>query len=178
MPTQPEEQKIFALADRFMAAIQAGDTSAIPNIYSPNAKIWFVDAFLLSMCQEITHSVVLAGAYMTADRHNNDGITQTVSENLVVLSGLVKGTKSRSYENRVVRIYSGPGTEKGFIQQHVLVAKAHDGVTEMRLPAVIICAVDEACERITKLDEYFDDEPVRKWVAGLQAAANKAKAKM
>ena len=128
----------------------------------------------MSISRKIPYSLVSG----TANRHNNDGITQTVSENLVVLSGLVKGTKSRSYENLIVRIYSGPGNEKGFIQQHVLVAKAHDGVTEMRLPAVIICAVNESCDRIVKLDEYFDDAPVNKWIGGLQAAAQKAKAKM
>lgn len=108
------------------------------------------------------------------NRHNNDGVTQTVSENLVVLGGLIKGTVSRSYENLRVRVYQGPGDEKGFVQQHVLVARAADGGS-MRLEAIIVCAVDKDAKHIVKLDEYFDQKVVDKWVAERVAAATKAK---
>lgn len=134
-------QAITAIADSFMAAIERGDVAAVKKVYSPHAKIW----------------------------HNTDQVFQTVDENLVTLGGLIKGTKKRSYENRVVRTYRGPGNEVGFIQQHVLITEGHDG-RQMRLPAVIICAVNDQGQ-ITKLDEYFDQAPVDKWVAEAAAAS-------
>ena len=61
------------VAERFFAAIEAGDVEGIKAIYAPDAVIW----------------------------HNNDQKEQTVEENLRVLSWVVRNLKNRHY--RVTR---------------------------------------------------------------------------
>jgi ketosteroid isomerase-like protein len=89
--------------------------------------------------------------------HNTDRAASTVAENLNVLAGLVRGTTDRRYTDR--RVIAAPG---GFIQQHVLIAHRRGG-RRLELPACIICEVENG--RITRLDEYFDEAPVKAWLA-------------
>jgi len=117
------------LAARFFAAIEQGAVAAVEAIYAPSAVIW----------------------------HNTDRAASTVSENLKVLSGLIRGTTDRRYTDR--RVLTTPS---GFVQQHVLIAHRRDG-RRLELPACIICEVENG--RITRLDEYFDEAPVKAWLA-------------
>src|SRR6185503_2921801 len=61
------------IAERFFAAIEAGDVERIKAIYAPDAVIW----------------------------HNNDQKEQTVEENMRVLNWVVRNLKNRRY--RVTR---------------------------------------------------------------------------
>ncbi len=61
------------LAERFIAALAAGDVEAVRAIYAPDAKLW----------------------------HNNDEIEQTVDQNLRVLAWLIRALPERQY--RIVR---------------------------------------------------------------------------
>ena len=67
------EAEILDLADRFMAAIQAGDSETVRACYAPDARIW----------------------------HNFDGVEQTVEQNLKVLRWMARKLPERHY--RVVR---------------------------------------------------------------------------
>jgi ketosteroid isomerase-like protein len=107
------------IAERFFRAVEKGDVEAIRAIYAPNARIW----------------------------HNNDGIEQTVDENLRVLAWVAKHLSNRRYN--VKRRVAIPG---GFMQQHVLEADTAGGPFTM--PACIVCEVQDG--RITRLEEYLD----------------------
>ncbi|MCG9916086.1 MAG: nuclear transport factor 2 family protein [Phenylobacterium sp.] len=61
------------LAERFIAALAAGDVEAVRAIYAPDAKLW----------------------------HNNDEIEQTVDQNLRVLAWLIRALPERQY--RILR---------------------------------------------------------------------------
>jgi ketosteroid isomerase-like protein len=67
------------VAERFFAAIEAGDVERIKAIYAPDAVIW----------------------------HNNDQKEQTVDENMRVLNWVVRNLKNRRY--RVTRRVAIPG---------------------------------------------------------------------
>lgn len=108
------------VAERFFAAIEAGDIDAVQGIYAPDAVVW----------------------------HNNDGVEQTVEENLRVLRWVVRNVADRRYEE--VRRHR---TDGGFVQQHVLRGRAPNGAA-LEMPACIVCAVEGG--RITRLDEYLD----------------------
>lgn len=110
---------VLEVADAFFAAIEAGDIAAVEAIYAPEATIW----------------------------HNNDGVAQSVRDNLKVLRWLTASTLRRSY--RVARRAAIPG---GFVQQHVLIVESAQGRFEM--PACIVAEVREG--RIHRLDEYLD----------------------
>jgi ketosteroid isomerase-like protein len=64
---------MLAFAERFMAAIQAGDSDAVRACYAPNAAIW----------------------------HNTDGLEQSVEDNLRVLRWFARKLPDRFY--RVLR---------------------------------------------------------------------------
>lgn len=59
------------LADRFFAAVSAGDATALTGLYAPDARIW----------------------------HNDDGTEQTVAENLRVLRWLSRTVENLRYED-------------------------------------------------------------------------------
>lgn len=59
------------LADRFFAAVSAGDATALTDLYAPDARIW----------------------------HNDDGTEQTVAENLRVLRWLSRTVENLRYED-------------------------------------------------------------------------------
>ncbi len=66
------------LADRFFAAVSAGDTEALTALYSPDARIW----------------------------HNDKQAEETVPENLRVLRWLQRTVENLRYED--IRRYSLP----------------------------------------------------------------------
>ena len=113
-------QDHLALATRFVGAIQSGDVEAVRACYAPDAKIW----------------------------HNNDGIEQTVDQNLRVLKWMIRTLPERNY--RVLRLEA---LSDGFLQQHVLEATLPDG-RKWTLDACVICRVADGV--ITRLDEYLD----------------------
>ena len=106
-------------ADKLFRAIESGDVDAIRNIYTPDTKIW----------------------------HNNDGIAQSVEQNLATLKWVINNIKDVKYTD--VRRQPTP---RGFVQQHVLRGRFKD--KEIALPACIVCTVEGG--HITRLDEYLD----------------------
>jgi len=108
------------LAAQLMSAITAGDIAAVRRIYAPDAVIW----------------------------HNNDGLTQTVDENLRVLQWVVRHVGDLRYED-----IRRQRTETGYVQQHVLRGRAPNG-QPLEIRACLICTVRDG--RITRLEEYLD----------------------
>jgi len=106
-------------AEKLFRAIENGDIDAIRNIYTPETKIW----------------------------HNNDGIAQSVEQNLAVLKWVVSNIENVKY----TEVRRQP-TLTGFVQQHVLRGRFKD--KDIALPACIVATVEDG--HITLLDEYLD----------------------
>lgn len=101
----------IALANRFCAAIEAGDVDAVAAIYAADARIW----------------------------HNTDGVDfpgQTVDENLKVLKWMGTFLTDKRYD-----IVARSATATGFVQQHVLRATIASNGQPYVMPACIICTV-------------------------------------
>ena len=114
------EQQILDFAHRFIGAIQSGDVETVRASYAPDAKIW----------------------------HNNDGVEQTVDQNMKVLGWFMRKIPDRHY--RVLRVEA---LTDGFLQQHVLEATLPDG-TKWAMPACVVVKMQDG--KITRLDEYLD----------------------
>ncbi|KXS12143.1 hypothetical protein M427DRAFT_147297 [Gonapodya prolifera JEL478] len=138
--------KVLALAEKFVGAIAKGDVPAVRECYAPDAKIW----------------------------HNTDLIFQSVDENIVTLLGMMKTTSSRAYTDVVVSTFQRKDGTRGFIQEHVLVAKSLSGPT-LRLPACVICTVNADATRITQLREYMDQVTIDKYTALVVATRKELK---
>ncbi|MFC3069191.1 nuclear transport factor 2 family protein [Phenylobacterium soli] len=113
-------QDYVDFARRFVGAIQAGDTATVRDCYAPDAKIW----------------------------HNNDGVEQTVDQNMKVLDWFIRALPDRNY--RVQRVEALPD---GFVQQHVLEATLPDG-EKWAMDACVVVRMKDG--KITRLDEYID----------------------
>ncbi|WP_304170266.1 nuclear transport factor 2 family protein [Phenylobacterium aquaticum] len=113
-------QDYIAFAKKFVGAIQSGDTDTVRACYHPDAKLW----------------------------HNNDGIEQTVDQNMKVLDWFIRALPDRNY--RVTRLEALPD---GFMQQHVLEATLPDG-TKWAMDACVVVRIENGV--ITRLDEYID----------------------
>jgi len=113
-------QEFLDFAERFIGAIQAGDAETVRACYAPDARIW----------------------------HNNDGIEQTVDQNMRVLNWFMRTLPDRRY--RVIRREALPD---GFLQQHVLEATLPDGAPWAMDACLVVRMADG---RITRLDEYID----------------------
>jgi uncharacterized protein len=122
---------MIELARRFVGAIERGDVETVRACYAPDAKVW----------------------------HNNDGIEQTVDENLRVLTWMVRTLPERRY--RVIRLEA---LSDGFVQQHVLEASLPGGGT-WSLDACVIVRVRDGL--IVRLDEYLDSGQVARLSAAL-----------
>jgi ketosteroid isomerase-like protein len=112
-------QQAIETASKLFRAIESGDVDVIRNIYTPETKIW----------------------------HNNDGIAQSVEQNLAVLKWVIGNIKNVKYTE--VRLQPTPN---GFVQQHVLRGRFKD--SDIALPACIVATVEDG--HITRLDEYLD----------------------
>jgi ketosteroid isomerase-like protein len=108
------------IGERFMAAIMAGDIDTVRSLYHPEAKVW----------------------------HNFDQVSQTVDENMRVLSWMTRRVKELRYDE-VRRVE----TPEGFAQQHVLRGVAPNG-EKLEDPAAIFCTIEDGL--ITRLEEYLD----------------------
>ncbi|MCX5042102.1 nuclear transport factor 2 family protein [Aldersonia sp. NBC_00410] len=108
------------IADRFFTAVSRGDEAALTDLYAPDAQIW----------------------------HNDDGLEQTVAENLRVLRWLSRTLENLRYEE--IRRYELPD---GFAQQHVLRAEL-PGHGRIEVPASLFVKVNDG--QITRIDEYAD----------------------
>ena len=113
-------QDYIAFAQKFVGAIQSGDTATVRACYHPDAKLW----------------------------HNNDGIEQTVDQNMKVLDWFIRALPDRNY--RVTRLEALPD---GFMQQHILEATLPDG-TKWAMDACVVVRMENGV--ITRLDEYID----------------------
>ena len=112
-------QHAIETADKLFRAIENGDVDAIRNIYTPETKIW----------------------------HNNDGIVQSIEQNLAVLKWVIGNIKHVKYTEVCLQ-----PTPTGFVQQHVLRGRFKD--KDIALPACIVATVEDG--HITRLDEYLD----------------------
>ncbi|WP_312163874.1 nuclear transport factor 2 family protein [Phenylobacterium sp.] len=115
-----QSNEVLAFAERFVDAIEGGDVEAVRACYAPDARIW----------------------------HNNDGLEQTVDQNIKVLNWFVRKLPDRKY--RIVRREALPD---GFLQQHVLEATLPDG-RPFRMSACCVIRMQDGV--ITRLDEYID----------------------
>lgn len=81
--------------------------------------------------------------------HNYDEIVVDREFTKQLLSGLVRRIDNVKYGDRRVIVYPG-----GFTQMHVMTGtRKHDGVP-VRLPAALICKVEN--DKITRIDDYLD----------------------
>ena len=114
----------LAVGKRLIDAITAGNIDAVRDIYAPNAVIW----------------------------HNNEGLEQSVDDNLRVLGWVVRHVAHLRYED-----IRRQRTETGFLQQHVLRGTAPNG-QDLNIRACLVCTVLGG--RITRLEEYLDSAHV------------------
>lgn len=77
--TAPADTAIRALADRFIEAIQAGDTETVTACYDPAVVVWL----------------------------NTAGVGVDRAANLEVLAGFIGKTSERHYQNRRVQTFPG-----------------------------------------------------------------------
>ncbi|MGN6149555.1 MAG: nuclear transport factor 2 family protein [Rhizomicrobium sp.] len=108
------------LADRFMRAIETGDIETVRACYAPDARVW----------------------------HNNDGLEQTLEENLKVLDWVARHLPNRRYEIKSRHVFDG-----GYVQQHVLHGTLRSG-KPFSMPACLVVTVTNG--KITRLSEYLD----------------------
>ncbi len=120
--SSPQEHLVFAR--RFIGAIQSGDADTVRACYAPDAKIW----------------------------HNNDGVEQSVEENMKVLGWFMRKLPDRKY--RVIRLEALPD---GFVQQHVLEATLPNG-EKWAMDACVVVRMKDG--KIVRLDEYIDSGKV------------------
>lgn len=123
-------QDYIAFARKFVGAIQSGDTDTVRACYHPDAKIW----------------------------HNNDGVEQTVEQNMKVLGWFIRTLPDRNY--RVTRLEALPD---GFLQQHVLEATLSDG-SRWAMDACVVVRMENGV--IVRLDEYIDSAQAAALSAG------------
>lgn len=109
--TDSEDTAIRALADRFIAAIEAGDIETVKACYDPAVVVWL----------------------------NTAGVGVDRQANLDVLSGFVGKTSERLYQNRRVQTFPGGYVQQHLLQAtHVkgpvleltasLICQVQDGV--------------------------------------------------
>lgn len=127
--TEVHDAEMLAIAERLFSAVSAGDVDAVRAIYAPEAVVW----------------------------HNNDGIQQSVEQNLAVLGWIAANVKGFRYEGSRCQ-----PTPTGFVEQHIARGTAPNG-TEFAFPACVVCTV--ASGRITRLDEYLDSAQIAVLVA-------------
>jgi len=108
------------IAEQLINAIQHGDVDAVRSIYAPDCVIW----------------------------HNNDGLEQSVEDNLTILSWVVRNIRDLRYEE-----IRRQRTDTGFVEQHVLRGTAPNG-QPLNIPACLVCTLRDG--RITRVDEYLD----------------------
>jgi ketosteroid isomerase-like protein len=89
--------------------------------------------------------------------HGHTRQAQDRAAHVATLTQFIALTRERRYTDRKIRFFDG-----GFVQQHLLVAIANGG-GRLELPAALICEV--AGDRITRLEEYFDNSAVIAWAA-------------
>jgi ketosteroid isomerase-like protein len=125
------DQDMIEFAERFLGSIERGDIDAVRAMYHPDAKVW----------------------------HNNDGIEQSVTDNLRVLGWMARTLATRHY--RVIRREALPD---GFFQQHVLETTLPNG-TSWNLDACVVVRVVDGL--VVRLDEYLDSAKVAELTAAL-----------
>lgn len=125
------DQDMIEFAGRFLGAIERGDIETVRASYHPDAKVW----------------------------HNNDGIEQSVDDNLKVLGWMARTLATRHY--RVIRLEALPD---GFFQQHVLETTLPDGRTWNLDACVVVRVVDGL---VVRLDEYLDSAKIAELTAAL-----------
>lgn len=125
------DQDMIEFAGRFLGAIERGDVDTVRALYHPDAKVW----------------------------HNNDGIEQSVDDNLKVLGWMARTLATRHY--RVIRREALPD---GFFQQHVLETTLPNGRTWNLDACVVVRVVDGL---VVRLDEYLDSAKIAELTAAL-----------
>jgi ketosteroid isomerase-like protein len=81
--------------------------------------------------------------------HNYDEIIVDREFTKRLLGGMVQRIANVKYSHRRIVVYPG-----GFCQQHILLGTRKDDGQAVRLPAALICKVEN--DKISRIDDYLD----------------------
>ncbi len=126
---------------RFLSAVVAGEVDVVRSIYHPEAVVW----------------------------HSDDGVEQSVDQNLAVLSWMAANLPGFGYDN--VRRHPIPG---GVVEQHDTLIPLPGTDETLVMHACLVIQVD-GDGRVTRLDEYLDGKAVERLVAAVTAFAASAR---
>jgi ketosteroid isomerase-like protein len=124
------------VVSRFLSAVEAGDIDRVRSVYDPDAVVW----------------------------HSNDGLEQSVDENLTTLTFIANNLTLR-YTN--VRRYGFTG---GVVEQHDTIVTIPGRDEPYCMPACLVVLVDDE-GRITRIDEYLDSSAITGLTALLASTA-------
>ena len=116
--------EVLDVARRYLGAIEVADVDAARACFHPEARIW----------------------------HNFDDATQSVEENLALMSWMAGRFPDRSYHVHRLEPIAG-----GYLQQHTLQVATPAGL-RARTEAAAIVTVDDGL--IVRIDEYIDPTPL------------------
>ena len=114
-----------AVANRFLDALNAGDVEAARACYHPDAEIW----------------------------HDFDGVTQTVDQNMQLMTAMGRRASRRAYVIRRLEPIEG-----GYLQQHTLELTTLAG-QDLDAEAVALVQVGDD-GLIHRLDEWINPAPL------------------
>ena len=114
-----------AVANRFLDALNAGDVEAARACYHPDAEIW----------------------------HDFDGVTQTVDQNMQLMTAMGRRASRRAYVIRRLEPIEG-----GYLQQHTLELTTLAGQDLVAEAVALVRVGDDGL--IHRLDEWINPAPL------------------
>ena len=114
-----------AVANRFLDALNAGDVEAARACYHPDAEIW----------------------------HDFDGLTQTVDQNMQLMTAMGRRASRRAYVIRRLEPIEG-----GYLQQHTLELTTLAGQDLVAEAVALVQVGDDGL--IHRLDEWINPAPL------------------
>lgn len=114
-----------AVANRFLDALNAGDVEAARACYHPDAEIW----------------------------HDFDGVTQTVDQNMQLMTAMGRRASRRAYVIRRLEPIEG-----GYLQQHTLELTTLAGQDLVAEAVALVQVGDDGL--IHRLDEWINPAPL------------------
>ena len=117
--------RLPAVANRFLDALNAGDVEAARACYHPDAEIW----------------------------HDFDGVTQTVDQNMQLMTAMGRRASRRAYVIRRLEPIEG-----GYLQQHTLELTTLAGQDLVAEAVALVQVGDDGL--IHRLDEWINPAPL------------------
>jgi len=96
-------QDMHDLADRFFAAVEAGDIDTVRDCYDPAVAIW----------------------------HNTDDLEQTRDENLATLAGMARRIADRRYEVLRREVFPGGFVQRHILHACILCSVENGRITRL-----------------------------------------------